>query len=130
MSEIKSNIEKTLTNAEKLNGELNSFLSIEREYATRRADEVEKDSSGEKPLRGVAIALKDNICTKDLQTTCGSYILHNYKAHYDATATKRLTEAGAIIVGKTNMDEFAMGSSNESSAFGNVKNPWDTSRVP
>jgi aspartyl-tRNA(Asn)/glutamyl-tRNA(Gln) amidotransferase subunit A len=126
---IRENIEKTLDNAEKLNGELNSFLSIEREYATKRADEVEKDS-GEKPLRGLAIALKDNICTKDLQTTCGSYILHNYKAHYDSTATKRLNDAGAIIVGKTNMDEFAMGSSNESSAFGNVKNPWDLERVP
>ena len=127
---IRESIEKTLNNAERLNGELNSFLSIEREYATARASEVEKDSSDEKPLRGVAIALKDNICTKDLQTTCGSYILNNYKAHYDATATRKLTEAGAIIVGKTNMDEFAMGSSNESSAFGAVKNPWDTSRVP
>lgn len=126
---IRENIEKTLNNAEKLNGELNSFLSIEREYATSRAAEVEKDS-GDKPLRGMAIALKDNICTKDLQTTCGSHILYNYKAHYDATATTKLTEAGAIIVGKTNMDEFAMGSSNESSAFGAVKNPWDTSRVP
>src|SRR5215208_101560 len=126
---IRETIEKTLTNAEKLNGELNSFLSIEREYALQRADEVEKDSE-EKPLRGLAIALKDNICTKDLQTTCGSYILHNYKAHYDATATRKLTGAGAVIVGKTNMDEFAMGSSNESSAFGTVKNPWDTSRVP
>ena len=126
---IRETIEKTLDNAEKLNGELNSFLSIEREYALTRASEVEKDS-GEQPLRGVAIALKDNICTKDLQTTCGSRILHNYKAHYDATATRKLTEAGAVIVGKTNMDEFAMGSSNESSAFGAVKNPWDTSRVP
>jgi aspartyl-tRNA(Asn)/glutamyl-tRNA(Gln) amidotransferase subunit A len=129
MSEIKTNIEKTLDNAEKLNGELNSFLSVEREYALNRAAEVEQDGS-EKPLRGVAIALKDNICTKDLQTTCGSYILNNYKAHYDATATQKLTDAGAVIVGKTNMDEFAMGSSNESSAFGTVKNPWDTSRVP
>src|SRR5215207_6736124 len=126
---IREQIEKTLDNAEKLNGELNSFLSIEREYAMKRAAEVEKDGE-EKPLRGVAIALKDNICTKDLQTTCGSYILHNYKAHYDATAARKLTDAGAIIVGKTNMDEFAMGSSNESSAFGAVKNPWDTSRVP
>lgn len=126
---IRENIEKILTNAEKLNGELNSFLSIEREYATKRADEVEKDSD-EKSLRGVAIALKDNICTKDLQTTCGSRILHNYKAHYDATATKKLNDAGAIIVGKTNMDEFAMGSSNESSAFGAVKNPWDLECVP
>src|SRR5215204_6340106 len=126
---IREQIENTLTNAKKLNGELNSFLSVEREYATRRAEEVEKDG-GEKPLRGLAIALKDNICTKDLQTTCGSYILHNYKAHYDATAARKLNDAGAIVIGKTNMDEFAMGSSNESSAFGAVKNPWDTSRVP
>ncbi len=126
---IKENIKKTLDNAEKLNGELNSFLSIERDFATRRAEEVEKNPS-ENALNGVAIAVKDNICTKDLQTTCGSRILHNYKAHYDATAVKKLTEAGAIIVGKTNMDEFAMGSSNETSAFGTVKNPWDLERVP
>lgn len=126
---IRESIEKTLTNAEKLNGELNSFLSVERDYALKHAGEVEK-SDGDSPLRGVAIAVKDNICTKDLQTTCGSYILNNYKAHYDATAVRKLTDAGAIIVGKTNMDEFAMGSSNESSAFGNVKNPWDLERVP
>ncbi len=126
---IREKIEKTLDNAEKLNGELNSFLSIERDYATKRADELENDSE-EKSLRGVAIAVKDNICTKDLQTTCGSYILNNYKAHYDATAVKKLNDAGAVIVGKTNMDEFAMGSSNESSAFGTVKNPWDRTRVP
>lgn len=126
---IRETIEKTLSNAEKLNGELNSFLSIEREYATSRAAEVE-NSAAEQALKGVAIAVKDNICTKDLQTTCGSRILNNYKAHYNATAVKRLNEAGAVIVGKTNMDEFAMGSSNESSAFGAVKNPWDTERVP
>ncbi len=126
---IRETIEKTLDNAEKFNGELNSFLSIEREFATTRAEEVEKNPTGN-ALNGVAIAIKDNICTKDLQTTCGSRILQNYKAHYDATAVKKLTTAGAIIVGKTNMDEFAMGSSNESSAFGNVKNPWDLARVP
>jgi aspartyl-tRNA(Asn)/glutamyl-tRNA(Gln) amidotransferase subunit A len=126
---IRENIDKTLDNAEKLNGELNSFLSVEREYALERATKVEKDGD-EKSLRGVAIAIKDNICTKDLQTTCGSYILHNYKAHYDATAVQKLNAAGAVIVGKTNMDEFAMGSSNESSAFGAVKNPWDLERVP
>lgn len=126
---IRENIEKTVSNAEKLNGELNSFLSIEREYALNRASEVE-NFSDDASLKGFAIAIKDNICTKDMQTTCGSHILHNYKAHYDATAVQRLKDAGAIIVGKANMDEFAMGSSNESSAFGNVKNPWDLERVP
>jgi len=126
---IRSNIEKTLDNAEKLNGTLNSFLSIERDSAVARAKEL--DSTSERgPLHGVAIAIKDNICTKGMQTTCGSQILHNYKAQYDATAVSRLKDAGAVIVGKTNMDEFAMGSSNETSAFGNVKNPWDTARVP
>lgn len=126
---IRSNIEKTLENAEKLNETLNSFLSIEREHALSRAEKLDQ-SSTETDLKGFAIAIKDNICTKDLQTTCGSHILHNYKAQYDATAVKRLNEAGAIIIGKTNMDEFAMGSSNESSAFGVCRNPWDTERVP
>ena len=125
---VVSDIEKVLGNAEKLNPQLNSFLSIEREHALARADEL--DVGGESRLGGLAIAVKDNICTKGMRTSCGSHILHNYKAQYDATAIKRLNEAGAIIVGKTNMDEFAMGSSNENSAFGTVKNPWDVTRVP
>ena len=118
-----------LDNAERLNPELNSFLSIEREHAESRVAEIE-NAGADLRLRGLAIGVKDNICTKGLQTTCGSRILHNYRAQYDATAIKRLNDAGAIVLGKTNMDEFAMGSSNESSAFGPVKNPWDTSRVP
>jgi len=126
---IRLNIEKTLENAEKLNGTLNSFLSIERENALKTATELDGNPS-ESPLNGVAVAVKDNICTKGMQTTCGSAILRNYKAQYNATAIERLNHAGAIVIGKTNMDEFAMGSSNESSAFGPVKNPWDTSRVP
>lgn len=125
---IRSDIEKTLGDAEKLNPQLNSFLSIEKDHALSRADELE---AGQKTrLSGLAIAVKDNICTKGLRTSCGSHILHNYMAQYDATAIERLNEAGAIVVGKTNMDEFAMGSSNESSAFGAVKNPWDITRVP
>src|SRR5262245_38300443 len=126
---IVSNIEKTLDSGDRLNPKLNSFLSIERERSLARATEIE-DSNGHLPLKGLAVAVKDNICTKGMRTSCGSRILHNYKAHYDATAIERLNAAGAIVIGKTNMDEFAMGSSNENSAFGTVKNPWDTSRVP
>ncbi len=130
MNEIKSNIEKILDNAEKLNGKLNSFLSIEREYALRRAEEIENSSDEKQILRGVAIAVKDNICTTGMQTSCGSKILAGFHPQYDATAVTKLKDAGAIIVGKTNMDEFAMGSSNENSAYGTVKNPWDLERVP
>lgn len=126
---IRSNIERVLDNAERLNGQLNSFVSIEREAALAQVDSLaEKD--GQKALYGVEIAIKDNICTKGMLTTCGSKILDDYKAHYDATAVKKLREAGAIIVGKTNMDEFAMGSSNETSAYGPSRNPWDVERVP
>ena len=130
MSDIKTEIEKTLNSAEKLNETLNSFLSIERNHAVERAEKLQNSPAENQPLRGFAIAVKDNICTKGMQTSCGSHILHNYKAHYDATAVKRLNEAGAIIIGKTNMDEFAMGSSNENSAFGIVRNPWNTEKVP
>ena len=124
-----ANIAASLDAAEELNPVLNAFLSIERQHAETRAAAVEKDES-ELPLRGVAIAVKDNICTKGLQTTCGSRILGGYRAQYDATAISRLNDAGAVVVGKTNMDEFAMGSSNESSAFGSARNPWDAERVP
>lgn len=122
-------IERVLDSAERLNPQLNSFLSIEREHALSRIEAVSAQTQP-RPLLGTPIAVKDNICTKGLQTTCGSRILGNYKAHYDATAVSRLNDAGAILVGKTNMDEFAMGSSNESSAFGPAKNPWDPERVP
>jgi aspartyl-tRNA(Asn)/glutamyl-tRNA(Gln) amidotransferase subunit A len=129
MSEIKNSVEKTLDNAEKLNETLNSFLTVEREYAIKRAAEVENNSENGK-LKGFAVAVKDNICTDWTQSTCGSHILGNYRPQYNATVVEKLNAAGAIIVGKTNMDEFAMGSSNENSAFGVVRNPWDTERVP
>ncbi len=125
---IRKEIGSVLSNAARLNKQLNAFLSVEDEHALARADYLE--SAEGLPLKGLAIAVKDNICTKGLRTSCGSQILHNYKAQYDATAIKRLNEAGAVVIGKTNMDEFAMGSSNESSAFGSVMNPWDLSRVP
>jgi aspartyl-tRNA(Asn)/glutamyl-tRNA(Gln) amidotransferase subunit A len=125
--------EFALDAAEKSNVELNAFLQIDAEGASRRADEVDalvQSGDATLPLAGVPIAIKDNICVRGLQTSCGSRILGDYHPPYDATVIKRIREAGAVIIGKTNCDEFAMGSSNENSAFGPVRNPWDTSRVP
>ena len=103
------------------------------ESALRQAEAIDRAAeAGEPlpPLAGAIIAVKDNMVIRDVRTTAGSRILHNYKPPYTATAVERLQSAGAIIIGKTNCDEFAMGSSNENSAYGPVKNPWDTSRVP
>src|SRR5215471_18255119 len=123
--------ESAIDAAEKLNDSLNAFLQIDREGALKRSDEIDKDpEENDLPLAGVPIAVKDNINVKGLQTSCGSQILGPYKPPYSATAIDRLTQAGAVVIGKTNCDEFAMGSSNENSAFGPVKNPWDLSRVP
>ncbi len=126
---IKQKVEKALDNAERLNPTLNSFLSIEHDHALSRVKELD-GAVGNFPLHGYPIAIKDNICTAGMRTSCGSRILAGYHAQYDATAIERLNAAGAVVVGKTNMDEFAMGSSNENSAFGVVRNPWDTERVP
>ncbi|MCU1267351.1 MAG: aspartyl/glutamyl-tRNA(Asn/Gln) amidotransferase subunit [Acidobacteria bacterium] len=118
--------------AEKLNGSLNAFLEIDRQGAVTRASEVDAQLKNDAApvLAGVPIAIKDNICVRGLQTSCGSKILGDYHPPYNATVIDRLLAAGAVIIGKTNCDEFAMGSSNENSAFGTVKNPWDTARVP
>ena len=122
--------------AERLNQTLNAFLEVDRTGALRRAEEIDKkleQLSKEKTssvLAGIPIALKDNICVRGMQASCGSKILGDYHPPYNATVTERLLQAGAVIVGKTNCDEFAMGSSNENSAFGVVRNPWDVTRVP
>ncbi|HEV8168119.1 MAG TPA: Asp-tRNA(Asn)/Glu-tRNA(Gln) amidotransferase subunit GatA [Pyrinomonadaceae bacterium] len=121
-------VEFSINAAEKLNETLNAFLQIDREGALQRASELEQ-SGHVGPLSGVPIAVKDNICVKGLQASCGSKILGDYHPPYNATIIERLTKAGAVVVGKTNCDEFAMGSSNENSAFGPVRNPWDTTRV-
>jgi aspartyl-tRNA(Asn)/glutamyl-tRNA(Gln) amidotransferase subunit A len=115
------------------NAELNAYLTLCKERAYAQADRIDVlVASGEAlpPLAGVPIAIKDVISTRGVRTTCGSKILENYVPPYDATAVERLEAAGAVILGKTNCDEFAMGSSNENSAYGPVRNPEATDRVP
>ena len=110
-----------------------AFLCVLSDEALRAAKAVDaKRASGKAlgPLAGVPVALKDNICMSGAQATCASRILEGYRAPYDATVTERLKAADAVIVGKTNLDEFAMGSSNENSAFFPTRNPWDLERVP
>ncbi len=113
---------------------LHAYLTVLRERALAQAELADKKiASGEvanQPLLGIPISVKDIICTRGVRTTAGSKILHNFVPPYDATVVDRLKAAGAIVVGKTNCDEFAMGSSNENSAFGPVRNPWDLTRVP
>lgn len=120
---------QALDQIEKLEPKIQAFNSVYPERALRRAKEVD-DGKRSGPLAGVPIALKDNLCTSYGTTTCSSKMLENFKAPYDATVCKKLEAAGAVVVGKTNLDEFAMGSSTENSAFKTTRNPWDTSRVP
>jgi aspartyl-tRNA(Asn)/glutamyl-tRNA(Gln) amidotransferase subunit A len=115
-----------------LNGALNAFITVDAEgalAAARRADERLARRQGA-PLTGIPLAYKDIYCTKGLPTTCGSRMLENFISPYDAHVVEQLNAAGAVLLGKCNMDQFAMGSSSESSYFGAVRNPWDKKRVP
>jgi aspartyl-tRNA(Asn)/glutamyl-tRNA(Gln) amidotransferase subunit A len=121
-----------LDRIDRANGTLNAFVTVTAERAladARRADA--RIASGEGgPLTGVPLAQKDIFCTAGILTSCGSRMLSNFVSPYDATVVERLDAAGMVLLGKTNMDEFAMGSSNETSFYGPVRNPWDESRVP
>ncbi|SVE04967.1 uncharacterized protein METZ01_LOCUS457821, partial [marine metagenome] len=111
---------------------INSFITLDEDAAlekSRQAD-LSRESGDILPLTGIPFASKDIFCTKGIKTTCGSKMLSNFVPPYDATVIANLNEQGAILLGKTNMDEFAMGSSNETSYFGPVNNPWDLERTP
>ncbi|NBT13984.1 MAG: Asp-tRNA(Asn)/Glu-tRNA(Gln) amidotransferase subunit GatA [Planctomycetia bacterium] len=117
----------------RLDDTLNAFLHVDREGALAAAAAIDARRKAGQPLgrlAGLPVAVKDALCTRDLPTTCASKMLAGFRPPYDADTVSRLRAADAVIVGKTNMDEFAMGGSNENSAFGPVKNPWDLSRAP
>ncbi len=115
----------------KTNGQLNSFLKVDEQKAISEAAVADKNlNNASHPLMGIPVAIKDNILTKDIRSSGGSKMLENFVPTFDATVVAKLKNAGAVIIGKTNCDEFAMGSSNENSAYGPCKNPWDITRVP
>ena len=116
-----------------LNGVLNAYITLDEETSlaqARKADERRAKGQAGGPLAGIPVAHKDIFCTRDLRTTCGSRMLEQYASPYDAHVIEQFGRAGAVLLGKTNMDEFAMGSSNETSHFGPVRNPWDRRLVP
>lgn len=126
-------VKDTLDQIDRQEKEIHAYLYIDKKNALARAKQVEKkiaagDMKG--PLAGVPVAVKDNICMKGGKTTCASKILENFVAPYNAHVIDRLEQAGMVILGKTNMDEFAMGSTTETSAYGVTRNPWNTGRVP
>ena len=126
-------VEEHLARIAERDGELHAFLTVTGDDASAAADAIDRvvEGGGDPgPLAGVPIALKDNLCTRGVPTTCASRILEGWRPPYDATVVTRLRAAGAIVIGKTNLDEFAMGSSTENSAFGPTRNPHDPTRVP
>tara|TARA_Y100001968_G_scaffold328217_1_gene374954 strand:- start:788 stop:2248 length:1461 start_codon:yes stop_codon:yes gene_type:complete len=126
-------VQEKINRIKELDPTLNSFLTINIENALKQAEYIDaKRIAGEDlpPLAGIPIAIKDNLCTKGVKTTCASRILDKFVPPYESTVTERLLKSGSVMLGKTNMDEFAMGSSTETSAFGPTLNPWNINKVP
>ena len=131
-----SSVELTRTYLDRIarhDGKVKAFLRVDPPAALAQAEEIDRRRKAGKPLgklAGLPVAVKDLLCTKDEPTTCASRMLENFRPPYDATVVAKLKAADAVLIGRTNMDEFAMGGSNENSAFFPTRNPWDTSRVP
>ena len=126
-------VQESLDRIAAVEPKLHSFLRVTTEQAIAQAQQVDaKIAAGEEIglLAGIPIGIKDNLCTQGIPTTCASKILQNFVPPYESTVTQKLAIAGAVMVGKTNLDEFAMGGSTETSAFAQTRNPWDISRVP
>src|SRR5271167_3732445 len=121
-----------LDRIERLNPALNAFITLTPERALKDAESADRRlKEGERgPLLGIPLIHKDIFCTEGVRTSCGSRMLDNFVSPYDATVVARLKAAGTVMLGKSNMDEFAMGSSNETSYYGPVRNPWNTAKVP
>ena len=130
---VKEAVEAVLDNIEKKEDTYHCYVTIDREGALKQAEEIQKkidDGTLSGPLAGVPVAIKDNMCTEGLLTTCSSKILYNFVPTFTSEAVLNLQKAGAVILGKTNMDEFAMGSTTETSAYGVTRNPWNPEHVP
>jgi len=130
---VREAVEASLEQIRALEPELNCYVTVDEEGALKRADMIQRQIDGGEltgPLAGVPVAVKDNMCTEGLLTTCSSRILSDFVPTYSAEAVRNLERAGAVILGKTNMDEFAMGSTTETSAYGVTRNPWNTGHVP
>lgn len=130
---VKEAVEAVLDNIEKREDTYHCYVTIDREGALKQAEEIQKkidDGTLSGPLAGVPVAIKDNMCTEGLLTTCSSKILYNFVPTFTSEAVLNLQKAGAVILGKTNMDEFAMGSTTETSAYGVTRNPWNPEHVP
>ena len=126
-------VKASIAQIEKVEKDVHSFVTIDKEGALKRAEEVQKQIDAgilTGPLAGVPVAIKDNMCTRDMLTTCSSRILENFRPTFTSEAVLNLEKAGAVIIGKTNMDEFAMGSTTETSYYGATKNPWNLNHVP
>jgi aspartyl-tRNA(Asn)/glutamyl-tRNA(Gln) amidotransferase subunit A len=124
--------EHFLDRIERLDPRIGAFLAVSREWVIEQAQQAQRalDDGSAGPLTGIPVALKDNLTTRELPTTCGSRILEGHQPVYDAHVVEQLARAGSVVLGKTNLDEFAMGGSTESSAYGVTRNPWDTDRSP